>query len=177
MSWLKSLFGGTGSGVERAQKVQQRRGNATHSQNLEPIVGGAIVSLPIPSGWRRIDHSGRRQFVPPEAANVGGKNSAEINVFVAGPASASALDNLAGSLGKSYASFSLLESGDAKVPGADVSQYIRFRYKAGQSTFIDAQTHAVRNRWHCIVICTAADQYKAIYNEVFDKVHKGVKVS
>ena len=176
MSWLSKLLGGTDAGVRRAKEAQERRGTATQTQNLEPVVGGAIVSLPVPSGWRRVDHSDRRQFVPPEAVGVGGMNSAEMNLIVAGPAQAGALDSLSTDLGRSYSSFSLINETATKVPGADVSKQVTFRYASAGSMFIDSQTHALRGKWHVILICTAAEQYRDVYNGLFEAVSKGMKV-
>jgi len=176
MSWFSKLFGGGDGGVRRAREAQERRGTATQTQNLEPVVGGAIVSLPVPSGWRRVDHSDRRQFVPPEAVGVGGMNSAEINLIVAGPAESDALDTLSSDLGNNYSSFSLINDTTANVSGADVSKQVKFRYASAGNTFIDSQTHALRGKWHVIVICTAAEQYRDVYDEVFRAVHNGIKV-
>ncbi len=177
MGWLQRLLGGGDAGVSRARDAQERRGSTTQTQNLEPVVGGAIASVPVPSGWRRTDHSDRRQFVPPEVASIGGMNSAEINLIVAGPADEGALDNLPGHLRTSYSSFSLIDQKDARVPGAAASKHVRFRYTAAGGSFIDSQTHAIRGSWHVILICSAAEQYREVYDQVFEAVHKGVKLT
>ena len=176
MGWMQKLFGGKDAGVRRAKEAQERRGTATQTQNLEPVVGGAIVSLPVPSGWRRVDHSERRQFLPPEVVGVGGMNSAEINLIVAGPAKAGALESLSSDLRRSYSSFSLINDTATKVWGADVSKQVTFRYASAGKTFIDSQTHALRGKWHIILICTAAEQYRDVYDELFQAVSKGIKV-
>jgi hypothetical protein len=176
MAWLRKLFGTDDAGVQLARQTQERRGTATQTQNLEPVVGGPIVSVPVPLGWRRIDHSDRRQFVPPEVVNVGGMNSAEINLIVAGPAQAGALDNLSNDLGRNYSSFSLINETRSEVSGADVSKRVRFRYTSAGNAFIDLQTHALRGKWHVILICTVVEHYEDVYDRVFQAVHEGVKV-